>query len=373
MTSIQSIRYQRQMVLPEVGPAGQARLQEAKVLCVGAGGLGCPVLLYLAAAGIGKLGIIDPDVVDVSNLQRQVLFANADQGTLKVEVASERLAALNPDVKVETYPYKLDASNARQLLAQYDLVVDGTDNFTAKYLINDAAFFCDLPLVFGSVLRFEGQLAIFWAKHGPCYRCLFPEPPQEAVLTCAEAGVFGALAGTIGSMQAFEVIRYFLRSEPGDPGQYQLTRFLSLDARNFNLKSFAIEKDPSCPLCSARSTITSLREYSGFCMTSDPDLEVSVEMLSRKTDIQLVDVRERNEWEAGSIPGAIHLPLSKLECDADKILPKQGELVLYCQSGVRSAKALAMLKSSGRRRVKHLKGGIAAWRALRGSYSDPQR
>ena len=360
------LRYARQAVLPGIGREGQAHIQRARVLCVGAGGLGCPVSLYLTAAGVGTLGIIDPDVVDVSNLQRQVLFAESEVGLSKVEAAGRRLSALNSEVHLVLHPEALCATNALSLLAAYDIVVDGTDNFAAKFLINDAATRLGLPIVHGTLSQFEGRVSVFWAKHGPCYRCLYPKPPRSPIQNCAEAGVLGGVAGVIGSIQAIEALK--LAAAPGlAPGPLRtlLGRLLVVDTATMETSTFPVQKSSTCPVCAGPPEAIVLEDLAAACTFSGrgepPDTVSAKELATRLTDYTLIDVREPDEWSRGHLEGSLNWPLSRLqrgEWPDLKVLTRPG--LLYCQAGVRSARALELLRPHAPP-LRHLTGGLNAW------------
>jgi sulfur-carrier protein adenylyltransferase/sulfurtransferase len=362
-------RYARHLSLPEVGRAGQAKICATRVLCVGAGGLGSPVLLYLAAAGIGKLGVVDFDAVEVSNLQRQILHRVADAGRPKTDSARDRIRELNPHVELALHPVRLSRANALEIFRDYDIVVDGTDNFPTRYLTNDACVLLKKPNVYGSVFRFEGQASIF-APHlgGPCYRCLYPEPPPPAsVPSCAEGGVLGVLPGLIGLVQATEVLKLAL-----GVGRSLINRLLLFDALELSFKEIKLRRDPQCPLCGERPTLTGLIDYEQFCglpsqplmATSHPD-EVTVHDLKQALDnpasgIAVLDVREPDEYQIARIPGAQLLPLSDLSRRFTELDPEQS-YYLHCKAGVRSMKALQFLREQGFPRLKSVKGGILAW------------
>ena len=385
-------RYARHLVLGEVGPRGQLRLKDARVLVVGAGGLGSPAALYLAAAGIGTLGLIDPDGVDLSNLQRQILHGTPDLGRSKLASAADRIAALNPHVAVEPYPVRLDAENAGDILPRYDVVVDGSDNFPTRYLVNDACVRFGIPLVYGSILRWEGQVSLFAdGADGPCYRCLFREPPPaELVPSCAEAGVFGALPGVVGSMQALEAIKKVLGVGAGLRG-----RLLLFDALEASWREVRVRRDPDCPACGDTPPLRDLRmvDYEEFCgwpaagpgvpeegsaptgsggpvgtgtdgggFPSRVGPEELRELLTIPEPPLLVDVREAWEWEQGNLGhlGALHVPLGDLE-DALDSLPRDRPLVAVCSMGARSAGAADYLRARGFPRAANLTGGLAAW------------
>jgi adenylyltransferase/sulfurtransferase len=359
-------RYRRHLNLAEIGPEGQARLRDARVAVVGAGGLGCPAALYLAAAGVGTLGLIDADHVDLSNLQRQVLYGGEDVGRPKVEVARARLEALNADVRLELHPVRLTAANALELLRSYDVVLDGSDNFPTRYLVNDACVLLGKPVVYGAILRFEGQASVFDARRGPCYRCLFPEPPPPgSVPSCAEAGVLGVLPGLIGTLQATEVLK--LVTGVGEP---LLGRFVQYDALEMRFSEFRFGKDPECPVCSERPTLTALVDYEGFCgipaAQEEPLPELAADAVRRRgvpgRDYLLLDVREPAEHEKARIEGARLLPLGELpERLAELEAWRERPVVVHCHRGGRSARAARLLRERGFRDVANLSGGIEAW------------
>ncbi|MBI4544869.1 MAG: molybdopterin-synthase adenylyltransferase MoeB [Gemmatimonadetes bacterium] len=364
-------RYSRHIVMPEVGMDGQRRLKQARVVLIGAGGLGSPLGLYLAAAGVGTLGLVDFDVVDATNLQRQVLYGTRDLGRPKLDAAAERLHDVNPHIRVVPHPVRLTSENALEVLGEYDVVVDGTDNFPTRYLVNDACALLGKPYVYGSIFRFEGQVSVFHARIGPCYRCLFREPPPPGLVPgCAEGGVLGVLPGIVGSIQALETIKLLLGK--GEP----LTgRLLIFDALAFRWRELRLRKDPECPLCGERPTITSLIDYEEFCglrparpaaaeADAIPELTATElkERLDRGEPLTIIDVREPFEWEIANLAGygARLIPLAQVaermsELDADQ------EIVLHCRSGSRSARALRQLRAGGFRRLWNLKGGILAW------------
>ncbi|MBD3869165.1 MAG: molybdopterin-synthase adenylyltransferase MoeB [Acidobacteria bacterium] len=369
-------RYSRHLTLPEVGPEGQRKLKRSSVLVIGAGGLGAPVSLYLAAAGVGRIGLVDFDRVEVSNLQRQVLFGDQDVGRPKVEAARERLAAINPFVKLELHDTRLTPSNAMSLLEPYDLVVDGTDNFPTRYLVNDACVLAGKTNMYGSIYRFEGQASVFADTNGPCYRCLFPEPPAPgAVPNCAEGGVLGVLPGIIGSIQATEAIKRLLGA-----GTSLVGRLLLFDALEMRFRELALRKDPDCPVCGKRPLITSLDDpqamesYQEVCaVTVEPDrgptagiLDVTTlkQKLDRGEKPFILDVRTRMEWEICHLDGSTLLPLNELPGRAAEMVPREREIVVICHSGIRSAAAVEWLAGAGYRSVSNLTGGIDAWAAV---------
>lgn len=350
-------RYSRHLLLPEVGREGQERLKAAKVLLVGAGGLGSPLAIYLSAAGIGTIGMVDFDVVDASNLQRQVLHSTCDVGRPKLESAREKLAAINPNVSFIGHETRLTASNALDILGGYDVVVDGTDNFPTRYLVNDACALLRKPNVYGSIYRFEGMASAF-APHlgGPCYRCWYPEPPpQGAVPSCAEAGVLGVLCGIIGSIQATEAIKLILGQ-----GEPLLGRLLRFNALAMSFREHRIPRDPNCPLCGRTPTITQLKEITMTCSPDDVSVEQLKTMRERKEDFILVDVRNADEVALNEISGSVKLPLPDLPQRFSE-LPKDKLIVLHCKAGGRSARALKFLREQGYTRLKNLTGGITAW------------
>jgi adenylyltransferase/sulfurtransferase len=348
-------RYSRHLLLPQIGEDGQRRLKAARVLCVGAGGLGSPALLYLAAAGVGTIGLVDFDAVDFTNLQRQIVHDTASVGRPKVESARARIAALNPDVRVEAFNTAFSVANAKVLLDGYDLVIDGTDNFPARYLVNDACVLYRKPNAWGSIFRFEGQAAVFAAPGGPCYRCLHPEPPPADVIpNCAEAGVLGVLPGIIGTIQATEAIKLILGI-----GEPLVGKLLVFDALKMRFRELTLPKDPQCPMCGARPTITELHETSARC-----EREMTVNELKVRIDAGtapvILDVREPHEIAMCRIPGSKTIPLGELpqrliELDAGV------ELVVLCKSGARSARAVSLLRDAGFANVTNLSGGILRW------------
>ncbi|WP_026341892.1 adenylyltransferase/sulfurtransferase MoeZ [Actinomadura atramentaria] len=363
-------RYSRHLIIPDVGMSGQKRLKNARVLCVGAGGLGSPALMYLAAAGVGTLGVIDFDVVDESNLQRQIIHRQSSLGQPKVESAAATVREINPLIDVVVHNTALDRDNIMDIFGQYDLILDGTDNFATRYMVNDAAVLLGKPYVWGSIYRFDGQASVFWAEHGPCYRCLYPEPPPPGMVpSCAEGGVLGVLCASIGSIQTNEAIK--LLTGIGEP---LVGRLMIYDALEMTYRSVKVRKDPECPLCGKNPTQTELLEdYEAFCgAVSDEaaeavkDSTISVHELKalqdRGEDIFLVDVREPNEYEIVSIPGATLIPKGEfLNGSALALLPQDKKIVLHCKSGVRSAEALAVVKGAGFGDAVHVGGGIVAW------------
>jgi sulfur-carrier protein adenylyltransferase/sulfurtransferase len=363
----EALRYARHFVLPEVGPAGQRKLREAKVLVVGAGGLGAPVALYLAAAGVGTLGLVDFDTVDATNLQRQLLYGTKDVGRPKLEAAEERLRGINPDVHIVPHPVRLTSENAIDIVRGYDVVADGTDNFPTRYLVNDACVLTRTPNVFASVLRWEGQLSVFGLEGGPCYRCLFREPPPPgAVPDCAEGGVLGVLPGILGTLQALETIKLILGA-----GTTMAGRFLVFDGLALEFRELRLRRDPGCPVCGDAPTQTELIDYEVFCGLApleEREEENEMEPSELRARIEgdrapfLLDVREPHEWEAASLEehGARLIPLGELGGRLDE-LPRDREIVVYCLSGARSARAAGELRAAGFLPVSNLRGGIAAW------------
>ena len=361
------VRYDRQLSLPRFGHAGQRRLKAARVLIVGAGGLGSPASLYLAAAGVGTIGLVDFDVVDASNLHRQLLYGSGDVGRRKLDSARDRLYDVNPHVHVESYDTRLTASNAMEIMRCYDVVVDGTDNFATRYLVNDACVLLGTPNVYGSIFRFEGQASLFATEHGPCYRCLYPEPPPAGTVpSCAEGGVLGVLPGIVGTVQATEAIKLI-----AGIGESLAGRLLLIDALTMQFRTIRIQRDPTCPMCSTR-TMTELTDYDVFCGTPGPQragdavAEVTPQQLAarlqRGDDFDLIDVREVSEWEHGHITGARLVPLPTLDT-ALRTLDPLRELVVMCSSGGRSASAVRRLRAAGFTTVASLAGGLVRWDA----------
>jgi molybdopterin/thiamine biosynthesis adenylyltransferase/rhodanese-related sulfurtransferase len=362
-------RYSRHLIIPDVGMTGQKRLKNAKVLCVGAGGLGSPALLYLAAAGVGTLGVIDFDVVDESNLQRQIIHGQSDIGRPKALSARDSIKEVNPYVNVIVHDEALSNDNVMEIFSGYDLIVDGTDNFATRYMVNDACVLLGKPYVWGSIYRFDGQASVFWAEYGPCYRCLYPEPPPPGMVpSCAEGGVLGVLCASIGSIQVNEAIK--LLTGIGEPlvGRLMIYDALEMDYRRLNIK-----KDPDCPICGENPTITELIDYDAFCGAVSADAQEAASgstitaaelkaMLDGDEKIFLVDVREPNEYEIVSIPGATLIPKDQfLNGSALERLPQDKRIVLHCKSGVRSAECLAVVKNAGFSDAVHLGGGVLSW------------
>ncbi len=369
LTTDEVRRYSRHLIIPDVGMTGQKRLKNARVLCVGAGGLGSPALLYLAAAGIGTLGVIDFDVVDESNLQRQVIHGQSDIGRPKAESARDSIREINPHVNVVLHEEQLSSENAMQIFAQYDLIVDGTDNFATRYLVNDACVLLHKPYVWGSIYRFDGQASVFWADHGPCYRCLYPEPPPPGMVpSCAEGGVLGVLCASIGSIQVNEAIKVI-----AGIGEPLVGRLMIYDALEMSYRTVRVRKDPDCPVCGNNPTITGLIDYEAFCgVVSDEAQKAAAgstitatelkEMMDSDEKIFLVDVREPNEYEIVSIPGSVLIPKDQfLSGAALERLPQDRRIVLHCKSGARSAECLAVVKNAGFSDAVHVGGGVLAW------------
>jgi molybdopterin/thiamine biosynthesis adenylyltransferase/rhodanese-related sulfurtransferase len=366
-------RYSRHLIMPEVGVEGQEKLKKGSVLCIGAGGLGSPAALYLAAAGVGRIGIVDFDVVDFSNLQRQVIHGTPDVGRSKLASAKDRLFALNPHVNVETYETALSSKNALELFKPYDVILDGTDNFPTRYLVNDACVILGKPNTYGSIFRFEGQASVFATKSGPCYRCLYPEPPPPGLVpSCAEGGVLGVLPGVIGTIQATEAIKLIMGI-----GEPLIGRFLIYDALRMKFRELKLKKDPDCPVCGTNPTVRELIDYEQFCgvAPSAPEAAVTAasdtsetettvidlkKKIDAKDDFFLLDVREPNEYQIGRIPGSTLIPLGEVPQRVSEI-PRDKEIIVHCKMGGRSAKAAAFLRQQGFKRVKNLKGGILDW------------
>ena len=362
-------RYSRHLILPEVGMEGQLKLKAARVLCIGAGGLGSPVALYLGAAGVGTIGIVDFDTVDFSNLQRQIIHGTPDVGRSKLASAKSRLNALNPEVDVVTHEMALSSKNALDLFADYDLIVDGTDNFPTRYLVNDACVISGKPNVYGSIFRFEGQMSVFAAAGGPCYRCMFPDPPPPGLVpSCAEGGVLGILPGVVGTIQATEAIKKIL-----GVGELLIGRFLLFDALKMRFRELKVRKDADCPVCGDHPTVTELIDYEQFCgvvpeapvtEAPPPSDEATVEelktRLDRRDQFLLLDVREPREFEICRIPGSVLIPLNELPSRLSE-LEERGEMIVHCRSGVRSGKAVRLLRESGFGGARNLTGGILAW------------
>lgn len=367
LRSEQYDRYRRHLSLPGMGLEGQQKLLESSVLLVGVGGLGCPLALYLAAAGVGRLGLVDDDTVDVSNLQRQILYQTRDVGRVKVEVAAERIRALDPDIEVESHPTRLSSQNALEMFADYDVIVDGTDNFPTRYLSNDACVLLGKPNVYGSIFRFEGQASVFDARTGPCYRCLFPEPPPPGTVpSCAEGGVLGVLPGIIATIQATETIKLLLGKGRGLSG-----RLLLYDALSMEFNEFQLKKDPDCPACGEAPKIKTLIDYDGFCglprAGSQPEIRaVSAAALASRLasseELLLLDVRRNDEFARARLEGATLIPVDELAERMDEIVSwRRRPVVVMCHLGGRSAQACALLMQQGFTGVENLEGGIDAW------------
>src|SRR5438874_7486599 len=358
------LRYSRHLIRPEVGMDGRTKLKAARVLCIGAGGLGSPLALYLTAAGVGTLGIVDFDVVDFTNLQRQVIHTTADVGRPKLESATEKIKAINPFVNVRAFETKLTSANALDIFRDFDIVVDGTDNFPTRYLVNDACVLTGKPNVYGSIFRFEGQASIFAMKHGPCYRCLYSEPPPPGLVpSCAEGGVLGVLPGIIGSIQAMETIKLIL-----GVGEPLIGRLVLFDALKLQFRELKLAKDPDCPVCGTHPTITELIDYEAFCgLGAEPSYdgaEITAQDLKaewdKSPDLLVIDVREPHEYEIAHIDGAALIPLAELPTRLGE-LDGHREIVTHCHHGARSLKALEILKAAGFSKVRSLRGGIDAW------------
>jgi molybdopterin/thiamine biosynthesis adenylyltransferase/rhodanese-related sulfurtransferase len=366
-------RYSRHLIVPEVGMEGQLKLKGAKVLLVGTGGLGAPLGLYLAAAGIGRIGLVDFDVVDFSNLQRQVIHFTQDVGRNKIDSAAEKMTALNPNVEIVKHEVALSSENAMEILKDYDLVVDGTDNFPTRYLVNDACVLLGKPNVYGSIFRFEGQATVFAYEGGPCYRCLYPEPPPPGLVpSCAEGGVLGILPGTIGLIQATEAVKLILGI-----GEPLVGRLLLFDALGMRFRELKLRKNPDCPICGDHRTITKLIDYHQFCgvpqqatqetpkqeaQVTESEIEVTEvkEKLDRGDNFVLIDVREPHEYQICNIPAAKLIPLGEIGKRLDELDP-EADIVIHCKSGMRSARACGILKAAGFKQVRNMKGGILAW------------
>jgi molybdopterin/thiamine biosynthesis adenylyltransferase/rhodanese-related sulfurtransferase len=360
------LRYSRHLIMPEVGMEGQLKLKAARVLCIGAGGLGSPLAMYLAAAGVGTLGIVDFDVVDYTNLQRQIIHSTADVGRKKLDSAAESLKAINPLVDVRKFDTRLSSDNALQIFRDFDIIADGTDNFPTRYLVNDACVISHKPNVYGSIFRFEGQASVFATEEGPCYRCLYPEPPPPGLVpSCAEGGVLGILPGLVGVMQATEVVKLILGA--GDP---LIGRLLLIDALGMKFRELKLRKNPGCPACGTHPTITKLIDYNEFCGIRGEEApvetgipEIQVEELKRRLDagddLFVLDVREPHEYQICNIGGHL-IPLGDLPKRVSE-LDSSREIVAHCRSGVRSAKAVDFLRQAGFKKVTNLAGGILAW------------
>lgn len=357
-------RYSRHLIMPEVGLDGQRKLKAASVLVVGTGGLGSPIALYLAAAGVGRLGLVDFDIVDLTNLQRQIIHGTSDVGRPKLHSARERILEVNPNTEVLLFESALTSENAPGIIKDYDVIIDGTDNFPTRYLTNDACVLAGKPNVYGSIYRFEGQASVF-GPDGPCYRCVFPEPPPPGLVpSCAEGGVLGVLPGVIGTIQATEAIKLILGQ-----GEPLVGRLLLYDALEMSFDEVQLHKDPDCPICGENPSITELMDYVEFCGLDpaevlEADWEISAAELSRRlysgAELTLLDVREPHEWEIARMESAVLIPYGELAAHL-KELDSTQDIVLYCRTGVRSARALSMMRDAGFRRLKNLRGGINAW------------
>ena len=360
-------RYSRHLIMPEVGMDGQLKLKAASVLCVGAGGLGSPVALYLAAAGVGRIGIVDFDVVDYSNLQRQIIHGTPDVGRLKLDSAKDRLNAINPEVTIVTHEVALSSDNALDILGGYDIIVDGTDNFPTRYLVNDACVLLGKPNVYGSIFRFEGQASVFATQDGPCYRCLYSEPPPPGLVpSCAEGGVLGILPGVIGTIQATEAVKLII-----GVGEPLINRFLIYDALRMRFRELKLRRDPECPVCGDNPTVRELVDYEQFCGVTpvtasetgdggDMTVEELRARIDQKADVFILDVREPQEFQICRIPGSTLIPLGDLPKRLGE-LEGQDTMVVHCKSGVRSAKAVTLLHEAGFKKAQNLRGGILAW------------
>ena len=361
------MRYSRHLIMPEVGMEGQLKIKQAKVLCIGTGGLGAPLGLYLAAAGVGRIGLVDFDVVDTTNLQRQVLFGTSDVGRPKTEAAAERLRNLNPDIRIDTFETQLTSANALELFKDYDIIVDGTDNFPTRYLVNDACVITGKPNVYGSIFRFEGQITVFGYPGGPCYRCLYPEPPPPGLVpSCAEGGVLGVLPGIVGTIQAAETLKLIIGK-----GEPLIGRLLLFDALAMKFRELKLRKNPECPVCGEHPTLTKLIDYAEFCgvrgeegpttVTNVPEItpkELKTR-LDRGDDIYILDVREPHEYQICNINGHL-IPLGELSKRVHE-LDSSREIVAHCKSGKRAAEAVEFLRGAGFRKISSLKGGILGW------------
>ena len=366
LTNEEYARYSRHLILPEVGLEGQRKLKNARVLMIGTGGLGSPLGLYLAAAGIGTIGLVDFDVVDESNLQRQIIHGTKDVGRPKIESAQDRLKDINPNTKIEAHETRLTSENALELFKDFDVIVDGTDNFPTRYLVNDASVLTGKPNVYGSIFRFEGQASVFWAEKGACYRCLYPEPPPPGLVpSCAEGGVLGVLPGIVGTIQANEVLKVILGAEG-----ILLNRLLLFDAWKMKFRELKLKKNPDCPICGENATIKELIDYEEFCGLNLPSEtlvleEITVSELSDQinsnSEVQIIDVREPHEYEIGKIPNSKLIPLGEV-VNRIKEIDQSRTAIIQCKSGGRSAKAIAALQENGYKgKLLNLKGGILAW------------
>jgi adenylyltransferase/sulfurtransferase len=366
LTNQEIRRYSRHLIIPDIAMAGQKRLKNAKILCIGAGGLGSPVAMYLAAAGVGTIGLVDFDVVDETNLQRQIMHGQSDIGRKKLDSAEDAIKEINPFVNVVKHETFVSSDNALDLFRDYDLIIDGSDNFPTRYLVNDACVLLGKPYVWGSIYRFDGQLSVFWAEYGPCYRCLFPEPPPPGMVpSCAEGGVLGMLCGTIGSLQTTEAVK--LLTGTGDP---MIGRMLIYDALELKFRELKVRKDPECPVCGKNPTVTELIDYDAFCGVTEDVAEFASqlsltprelqELIDAGEDVTLIDVREPHEWEIVHFDDAKLIPVGEVIDRASEI-PQSGNVIVYCKVGSRSAEVLRWLHSVGLTNTKHLAGGIDAW------------
>jgi molybdopterin/thiamine biosynthesis adenylyltransferase/rhodanese-related sulfurtransferase len=361
------LRYSRHLIMPEVGMQGQLKLKQAKVLCIGAGGLGSPLGLYLAAAGVGKLGMVDFDVVDFTNLQRQILHGTSDVGRSKLDSAAATLQEINPNVELVRHDTRLTSANALEIFTDYDVVADGTDNFATRYLVNDACVLTGKPNVYGSIFRFEGQASVFATREGPCYRCLYPEPPPPGLVpSCAEGGVLGVLPGIVGAIQALETIKLIIGK-----GEPLIGRLLLFDALGLKFRELKLRKNPDCPACGLHPTIDHLIDYDEFCGIRGQEVNTVSQvpeitpielkqMMDEQRDFRLVDVREPHEYDICRIPGSVLIPLGDVPARMNELDSAQ-EIVVHCRSGVRSARAVDFLRQAGFARIHNLKGGILAW------------
>ncbi|HKV04461.1 MAG TPA: molybdopterin-synthase adenylyltransferase MoeB [Candidatus Acidoferrales bacterium] len=367
LTKQEILRYSRHLIMPEVGMEGQLKLKRAKVLCIGTGGLGAPLGLYLAAAGVGRIGVVDFDAVDFTNLQRQVLFGTSDVGRPKIEAAADRLRNLNPEIQIDAFEAHLTSENALELFKDYDIIVDGTDNFPTRYLVNDACILLGKPNVYGSIFRFEGQITVFGYPGGPCYRCLYPEPPPPGLVpSCAEGGVLGVLPGIVGTIQAAETLKLIIGK-----GESLVGRLLLFDALAMKFRELKLRKNPECPACGEHRTITKLIDYAEFCgirgeeapttVTNIPEISPRdlKSRLDRGDDLYILDVREPHEYEICNLNGHL-IPLGELPRRVHE-LDSSREIVAHCRSGKRSAEAVDFLRKAGFRKIWNLKGGILAW------------
>ncbi|MBI4761481.1 MAG: molybdopterin-synthase adenylyltransferase MoeB [Chloroflexota bacterium] len=369
LTHDEILRYSRHLLIPEVGLEGQRKLKASSALVIGTGGLGSPVALYLAAAGVGRIGLVDYDVVDSSNLQRQVIHGTSTIGKLKVESAKAKLLDLNPDIEVDVYNEPYTSANAMRIAADYDIIIDGTDNFPTRYLTNDVSVFLGKPNIYGSIFRFDGQVSVFYAKEGPCYRCLFPEPPPPGLVpSCAEGGVLGVLPGTIGTIQATEALKVLLGI-----GTPLIGKLLLYNALDMSFDFVTLKKNPNCRVCGPNADIKELIDYEEFCGVPGHDhgeegsagegLDITAAELAERLQtnhLKLLDVREPHELEISALPGAVNIPLGQLAARLSE-LDSAEEMVVFCKGGTRSARALELLASAGFKKVKNLKGGINAW------------